>query len=67
MSLKVAVKTLGQLNSFVKYLKDFAVPNRSFDHGVNYSVDRFRVTVLCVIVRFISKVFDHNCFERDLV
>ena len=67
MSLKVAVKILGQLNCFVKYLKDFAVPNRSFDLGVNYSVDRFRVTVLCVIVRVISKVFNHNCFERDLV
>ena len=63
MSLKVAVKTLEQLNSFAKYLKDFAVENRSFDLGVNYSVDKFRVTVFCVIVRVISKVFNHNCFE----
>ena len=63
MSLKVAVKTLEQLNSFVKYLKDFAVENRSFDLGVNYSVDKFRVTGFCVIVRVISKVFNHNCFE----
>ena len=63
MSLKVAVKTLEQLNSFVKYLKDFAVENRSFDLGVNYIVDKFRVTVFCVIVRVISKVFNHNCFE----